>query len=245
MASHPEYRSVLAADIAGSAGRGDRALRDIRAVLFTALRAAMERSEIDWTACSRHDMGDGIRLIMPPGTPKTRLLHPLGYELAVRLRAHNNGAAPLAQVRIRLALHAGDVHVGSDGTTVGHPLEVVARLLDAPPARQALAADPALPLAVIVSPHFYDETVPQGYPGIDRESFRRVAVTVKEFAGEAWLWLPLAPGPASPQPEPRPSGLPAPPAPQPGISAGRDLTGVAVIGNGNVIRAGQETGRQP
>ncbi|MBV9450781.1 MAG: hypothetical protein JO345_33315 [Streptosporangiaceae bacterium] len=116
MVSTLEYRAVLAIDIVRSAGRGDSALLCIREVLFTALRKAMERSEIDWAACLHHDTGDGIRLIMPSEVRKDQLIHPLGYELAARLRAHNLKAAPPIQVQARLALHAGDIHLGPEGT---------------------------------------------------------------------------------------------------------------------------------
>lgn len=193
-----EYRAILAADIERSAGRGDGALREIREVLAAALRQSAELSGIDFGACLRHDSGDGIWLILPAGTVKTRLIHPLAHELAVRLHAHNRLAGPLAQVRVRLALHAGDIRFDPDGAAFGRPLEVVARLLDAPPVKSALAASPpSVSLAVVVSPHFYEETIPHGDPGIVPENFRRVSLTVKEFASDAWLYLPQG-GPASP-----------------------------------------------
>lgn len=246
-----EYRTILAADIVGSAGRGDRALLCIREALFTALREAMERSEIDWTACTRHDTGDGVRLILPSKVQKAQLIHPLGYELAARLRAHNLGATPPTQVRVRLALHAGDIHLDREGTAIGSPFEVVARLLDAPPAREALAhKSTAVPLVIIVSRHFY-ETMPHGYPGIERESFRRVAVAVKEYEADAWLWLPPTPElwpapPGLPSREERPveSAVSASRPGQPAISVGRDLFGPLVIGDGNSVQGWHSARRQ-
>ncbi|MFI7272384.1 hypothetical protein [Streptomyces sp. NPDC049879] len=186
----PEYRALLAVDIAGSAGRGDVALRQIREALGTALREAFARSGIDWGACLRHDLGDGVRVAAPAGTPKTRLLHPLVHELTARLRAHNRLAGPLTQVRVRIALHAGDVYVGPDGTVVGRPLEVLARLLDSVPAHAALEREPGATAALLVSRHFHEDTVHQGRPGIDPGAFRRVAVREKEFSADAWLHVP-------------------------------------------------------
>lgn len=186
-----EYRAILALDIERSAGRGDEALRKIRDVLRTALRESAERSQIDWNACLIRDSGDGIWLIPPAGVRKTQLLHPLVHELAARLHAHNRMAGPVARVRVRLALHAGDICFSPRGEPFGRPLEVTARMLDAPPVKTALAASPA-PLAVVVSQHFYEETVPHGYPGIEPESFRRISFTVKEYTADAWLCLPHA-----------------------------------------------------
>lgn len=249
-----EYRAILATDITGSAGRGDSALHSIRDGLFTALRQAIEHSGINWEECSWRDTGDGAWLIMPTRVQKAQLIHPLGYELAVLLRAYNLRAAPSTQVRVRMALHAGDIHFDPQGTATGTALEVTARLLDSPAAREALAGDGGTaPLAIIVSPHFYDETVPHGYPGVERDSFRRVAVTVKEYTADAWLWLPLvpelAPAPGTsglPSSEENPAG-PASIAREPGqatVSAGRDL-GIVVIGNANTVHEWHAARRHP
>ncbi|WP_052851488.1 hypothetical protein [Streptomyces avicenniae] len=190
MEDMPEYRALLAVDISRSAGRGDVALRQIREALLTALRASFACSGIDWRASLRQDLGDGMRVAAPAGTPKAALVHPLVHELTARLRAHNRLAGPLTQVRVRIALHAGDVRVGRDGTVVGRPLEVLARLLDAAPAHAALARTPEATTALLVSEHFHEETVCQGRPGIDPASFRRVGVRHKEFAASAWLHVP-------------------------------------------------------
>lgn len=198
MATNREYRAILAVDIERSAGRGDEALRKIRDVLRIALRESVERSEIDWDACGQRDSGDGIWLVLPAGVRKIQLLHPLAYELAARLHAHNRMARPLAEVRVRLALHAGDISLGPAGEPYGRPFEVTARMLDAPSVKSALAESPAS-LAVVISQHFYDDTVPHGYPGIEPESFRRVSITVKEYEEDAWLYLPHG-------------GIPEPPA---------------------------------
>lgn len=256
MVLEPEHRVILAADIASSAGRGDTVLLLIREVLFNELREALDRSGIDQGACLREDAGDGVRLIMPAGVRKARLIHPLGYELAARLREHNRMASAAAQVRVRLVLHSGDVRLSPDEAPVGTPLEAVARLLDAPPAKEKLAASgEKAPLAIIVSRHFYETTVQHGDLGIESDSFQRVAVMVKEYADDAWLWLPQLPG-ASPGAEPearspgeaaRPASLSVGPRPEQSsspsarrgpvtIRAGRDL-GPVVIGNRNTTRS--------
>jgi len=215
-----EYRSLLAVDIERSAGRGDVALLRIREVLSAALRASIELSGIDWDACLLDDLGDGFRVTAPAGVRKTRLIHPLVHELAVRLRAHNRTAGPTTQVRVRIALHAGDVCLGPAGQATGGPLEVLARLLDAAPARTALAQAPeTVSAALLVSQHFFDETVRHGFPGIDPDTFRKVTFTEKEHTADAWLHLPGHPAlPADPDPAPPPST----PAQHPVASAAAD-----------------------
>ncbi|WTW99563.1 hypothetical protein OG216_42240 [Streptomycetaceae bacterium NBC_01309] len=198
-----EYRATFAVDIEKSAGRGNTALLTIREVLRTALRASVERSGVAWDDCLRHDLGDGLRVTVPPGTPKVRLIHPLVPELAARLQAHNRTAGPPTRIRVRMALHAGDVRLGPDGEVAGQPLELLARLLDAAPARTALAEAPAdLPVALLISRHYHDETVGHGYPGVDPDAFHNVAVAAKECATDAWLHVPgLAGSPPSSRPD--------------------------------------------
>ncbi|MER7463994.1 hypothetical protein [Streptomyces sp. NPDC097981] len=188
------YRAVLAVDIERSAGRGNLALLAIREVLSTALRASFEQSGIAWESCLREDLGDGLRVVPPAGVRKTRLVHPLVHELAARLRAHNRTAGPATRIRVRIALHAGDVHLGRDGEVCGRPLEVLARLLDAAPARSALARAPqTTPAVLLLSQHFYEETVPHGHPGIEPDDFRKVTFTAKEYTADAWLHVPGQP----------------------------------------------------
>ncbi|MFI5530092.1 hypothetical protein ACIA8O_16260 [Kitasatospora sp. NPDC051853] len=182
------YRAVLAVDIERSAGRGDPALLTIRSALRTMLRESVERSRIDWTACRIDDLGDGLRVTAPPGVRKAALIHPLFDELAARLRAHNQLAGPFTTIRVRMALHAGDVRLGPAGEVAGRPLEVLARLLDAPAVRAELADAPPRTVAVLaLSEHFHEETVQAGRPGIVPEDYRRVAVHNKEFTSSAWL----------------------------------------------------------
>jgi hypothetical protein len=208
MDHEPEYRALLAIDIEHSGGRGNVALHTIRDVLFSALHESLTRATIDWHTCLRDDLGDGIRLTAPAGTPKTALLHPLVHELAVRLRAHNRQAGPPTTIRVRIALHAGDVFING-GIVTGHPLETLARMLDAPPAKTALANAPeTVPAVAILSRHFYDETVRHGYPGIDPETFHKTTFTVKEHTADAWLHLPLSAIPPAPTPDP-PTDRPA------------------------------------
>ncbi|MFC0597454.1 hypothetical protein [Streptomyces palmae] len=200
MESELAYRSVLAVDIEHSAGRGNAAFWRIREVLSAALRSSFERGGIDWEACLRDDLGDGFRVVPPPGVPKAALIHPLVPELSARLAAHNRMAGPSTRVRVRMALHAGDVRLGPSGEVTGYPLEVLARLLDAAPLRTALARAPeSVAVALLVSRHFHDETVRHGYPGIDPESFREVAINEKEHSADAWLHLPGHPA-APPSP---------------------------------------------
>ncbi|MFI6008763.1 hypothetical protein ACIBAG_08010 [Streptomyces sp. NPDC051243] len=196
-----EYRAVLAVDIEKSSGRGNVALVRNRQTLRTVLGTAFARSGVDWDACVREDLGDGLRVTAPTGTRKASLVHPLVHELAELLRDHNTRTPdPSTRIRVRAALHAGEVCLMPTGEVAGAPLETLARLLDAPPARKALAGAPdTVPLSLLMSQHFYDDTVRHGYEGIDAAAFHKVGFTVKELTADAWLHTPGW----TPPPEPK------------------------------------------
>ncbi|MGD6750205.1 hypothetical protein [Streptomyces sp. BH105] len=189
-----EYRALLACDIASSAGRGERRLQEIRGVLRSALAEALGAAALDARDVTRVDTGDGSLLVAPAGLPKAELLFPLLPELRSRIRAHNRDAGADARLRVRAAVHAGEIRLDPDGTVSGAPFEALARLLDSAPLRQAtLAGTGGTPLAAILSQHFYEETVGHGYEGLEADAFTAADVRVKEYAARAWLWYPGSP----------------------------------------------------
>ncbi len=189
-----EYRALLACDIAGSAGRGEQRLQEIRRVLRSALSGALDSAGLDPRDFAYVDTGDGCRLVAPAALPKARLLFPLLPELAARIREHNRHAGPDTRLRVRVAAHAGEIRLDPESTVSGAPFEALARLLDSAPLRQAALAGPnGTPVAVILSQHFYEETVGHGYEGLEADAFTAADVRVKEYAARAWLWYPGSP----------------------------------------------------
>jgi hypothetical protein len=190
LGTRPTYRALLAVDIEKSAGRGDVAMLNNREVLRRALREALAEADVPWEECHRTDLGDGFRLVVGRDVPKASLIRPTLPGLAARLRAHNRTTGPRGSIRVRVALHAGDVHM-DDGEVVGGSLEALARLLDAPPLRRVLTAAPeTATVALAVSRHVYEEVVRHGYPGIDPDTYRQIRFQVKETASTAWIHVP-------------------------------------------------------
>jgi hypothetical protein len=190
LGTRPTYRPMLAIDIEKSSGRGDPAMIGNRATLRRALIAGLAAAGVQWDECHRTDLGDGFRLVLGREVPKADLLRSMVPVLAERLRAHNRSHGPAERIRVRVALHAGDVHM-DDGEVVGGSLEVLARLLDAPPLRRALAGVPTgATVAVAVSQHIYEEVVRHGYDDIDPGTYRVVRFRLKGAPYEAWLHVP-------------------------------------------------------
>ena len=89
--------------------------------------------------------------------PKTRLVTSLPVGLVAAVTRHNAGCAVPERMRLRVALHAGEVYHdahGVAGTAINHAF----RLVEAPALRSALDASPGV-LALIVSDWLYDEVV--------------------------------------------------------------------------------------
>jgi class 3 adenylate cyclase len=185
------HRGILVVDMEAFTAEG-RQTKDritMRESMFTALRDSMNLADVPWKACSIEDTGDGILVLVPPELPKI-LLVVVADELERALRAHNAVSAPASRIRLRMALHAGEVRVGSNGvagTAVNHAF----RLLDALPVKIALK-DSDRDLALIVSAWFFEEVVRHD-PREDAAAYRRVEVEVKETLVGAWIREPTTP----------------------------------------------------
>ena len=137
---------------------------------------------------ARQDQGDAFLILVRPDVSKALLVDDLVREFVTSLRLFNRNRLPQARMRLRLALHTGEVHLDGAGFG-GGSLVVVMRLIDADALRGALrtATDD---LAVIVSEQLYRDVVLQQYGGIDPAEYYEVQVSRKEFSQPAWIRVP-------------------------------------------------------
>jgi hypothetical protein len=188
-----EYRALLSVDVEKSSARGRLPRNAVRNVLREAVTESLARNSISWADSLINDLGDGLTVIAPPGTAKADLLNAVIYDLALHLRRHNYAEGPRSGklIRVRAALHAGEVELTDDELATGRPFEVLARLLDAAELREALELACAdTPLALIMSGHYYEDAVKYGSLSVLPEDFTPRHVGVKEFEEEAWLFVP-------------------------------------------------------
>jgi hypothetical protein len=178
------HKAIICVDIEGfnDPRIADWQRTDMRAGLYGALERAFGNSRIPWDECYSEDRGDGAFFLIRPDVPKARLVDPLPYQLAAELGRHNQTAD--VRIRLRVAMHAGDVRVEEKGV-VGSPLNQAFRLLDAPTAKAALREAPG-DLVLIASESVYREVITQRR-GLDLSSYRRVRVAVKETDVPAWI----------------------------------------------------------
>jgi class 3 adenylate cyclase len=129
----------------------------VRDGLYRALIQAFENSGISLSNCVTEDRGDGALILVPPEVPKSLLVSKIPAALVDAVSMHNEASPVQARMRLRMALHAGEIHrdaYGFAGTAINHAF----RLVKAPALKSALVSSPGV-LALIVSEWFFDEVV--------------------------------------------------------------------------------------
>ena len=224
----PAHRTIVVVDVEGFGDRRrtNRHQVAVRDGLYRTVGAAFQQVGIPWDADAREDRGDGLFILIPPDVPKSLLVELLPSALVETLTAHNCTRPGQERIRLRMALHAGEVNYDGHGVT-GAAINLAFRLVAAEPLKAALADSPGV-LAVIVSAWFFEEVV-RHLAADDAARYQPVLVTVKETTTTGWICLPDHPFPTDEVTLARSPGVfaPVPPSPYKGLrafeSADRDL----------------------
>ncbi|MGH2771022.1 MAG: ATP-binding protein [Actinomycetota bacterium] len=222
MAEEPLHRAIFAVDIEGF-GRPDRTdwtrVR-LRKRLNQLIDHALGVAEIPSRQLSlRKVLGDGLLLVFDPYVSIARLLHPLIARLAAGLADHNRAVPGAERMRLRLAIHEGQL-LPDAYDYVGESLNHTFRLLDAEAVREVLRRAPRADLVLVVSDSIRQDIIAHGYPGVEPTGFQPVRVHAKETRTRAWVHLPglreqprlpevLVASPVGPETLPIPRELPA------------------------------------
>ena len=190
-ANEAVHRTILVFDIEQS-NHPMRTNRD-RVVIHEAMYAVV-RTVLGRAKYYHEDRGDGVLVLVPPEVPKGRLVSNLLARLEAALTRHNTAMdrqnatrAAATQVRLRVAVHAGEVTFDGHGV-VGAAVDHTFRLADAPPLKSALAASTGV-CALITSAWFFDEVV-RHLPDAHPELFRHIETQVKETLVSAYVRVP-------------------------------------------------------
>ncbi|WP_372671931.1 hypothetical protein [Amycolatopsis kentuckyensis] len=192
------HRTIFAVDVEGYGDlrRTTPHRLELREGLYRALCRAFEDAGVPWAACRREDCGDGVFVLAPAEIPKGPFVEFLPTALAVAVHRHNLTHHAEARIRLRMALHAGEVAYDDHGVTAP-AINQTFRLLEAAPLKDALKTSRGV-LALITSAWFYDEVVRHS-DGLDPRTFRPVPVAVKETRTTGWISLPDRPYPVDPR----------------------------------------------
>ncbi|OKJ95655.1 ATP-binding protein [Amycolatopsis sp. CB00013] len=183
------HHTIVVLDVEGFGARARTNLhqRAIRDGLYKVARRAFDAAGVPWNGCYHEDRGDAIFVLAPAETDKSRFVERLPPLLVTELRVHNDTHVILERIRLRMALHAGEVHYDSHGVTSAS-LTLAFRLNAAPALKAALAASPGV-LALVVSGWFFEDVVRHA-PGAAPASYVPVEVEVKEVTTVGWVALP-------------------------------------------------------
>src|SRR5690349_9171752 len=113
------HRTIVVVDVEkfGDRRRTNANLVTIRNKLYVALRRAFETVGATWDRCDREDCGDGVFILAPADTPKELFVDAVPNALAMELREHNAIHPAEERIRLRMALHAGEVTYDEHGVT--------------------------------------------------------------------------------------------------------------------------------
>ncbi len=191
MRGEPIYRGILGIDIEGfnRPEWTDPTRARLRARLHRLVDRAIAVAEIALSSTVRTDTGDGLWLLVSSEVSTARLLHPLVSRLASGLAGDNQQVPAAERLRLRVAVHAGEVlhdPYGHTGASFNH----AARLLDAEATRAVLAASPTADVVLVVSDTVYEGVVRHGYEGIDPAGWQPIRIHAKETTTRAWVHLP-------------------------------------------------------
>ena len=184
--ANPTHRSVVVIDMAGSARRDNMTQLRTRMALDRMVRASLRTAGISRWRLAIEDRGDGMIVLLPATVSKVDILDPFVPLLASRLRDHNSVAAAGSRIRVRVAVHAGEVLRLATGW-VGADLNLACRLVNSEPLYLELARHPSVDLVLAISEVIHDGIVRHGYRGIRPSGFIPVRVAVKEADTRAWL----------------------------------------------------------
>jgi hypothetical protein len=192
----PRYRAIVALDIERSTSRPDPIKGELRNKTYELFEVVLRTAGIDKRQRDRFiDRGDGLLALIHPvdRAPKALVLNRVVPFLSRLLAEYNAGLSrasrPERQLRIRVVMHAGEVHYDANGC-FGEALDVAFRLLDAARVKRTLR-ERADPLVLVVSGDIHSSVVRHGYDGIDGETFHqlvRVQVAGKRYLG--WIQMP-------------------------------------------------------
>jgi effector-associated domain 2 (EAD2)-containing protein len=182
------HRTILVVDVEkfGDQSRTDAQRVTIHGGLYDLLYDAFRASGIRWDSCHREDRGDGVMVLAPAGIPKVRFSDRLPGQLAAALSRYNKTQRRReARIRLRMALHAGEVTFDDTGA-VSSAVNTAFRLLDAPPLKQALTKFSTGALALIASSRFYFDVI-RNSPDFCPEAYSPIPADVKETSTIGWM----------------------------------------------------------
>lgn len=189
MTTEPVHRTIVVIDIVGFAHphRTDPTRLHLRRQLYELVARALAGSGIDPDQTPHVDLGDGVILLLDPRLPTARVVDAVIPRLGASLADRNRQAAGDERLRLRVALHRGEVLIDPHGF-VGAALVEASRLSNTAALRQQLDAT-AADMGMIVSDLVWRQLLESHQPP-DPGGYRPVAFSTHGVATRAWVQVP-------------------------------------------------------
>jgi hypothetical protein len=210
------HHSFVIVDIEHYGRRADTDQRWLRRQMYAVLRDAFTDAGIDWDACGKQDGGDSVILLVPADVSKLLLTDTFVARLDRELAGCARRSSEPVRMRMRLALHAGEVGRDEHGW-VGTALNTACRLVDLQQARDELMKAPEVNLVLVVSDLWYTSVVEQDPVLAEQLAFTRIPFKAKEINTHAWLHLRRREGVGT---DHKKASQPTTPAPPPSAEGG-------------------------
>jgi class 3 adenylate cyclase len=207
MTAEPVHRTIVVLDIVEFAHpqRTDPTRLRLRHQLYKLVRQTLIAAGINPEHAPRVDLGDGVIVLFEPDLSAVQLVDVVIPHLGASLAEVNRQGPGDERLRLRIALHRGDVLIDAHGF-VGSALVEACRLSNAAALREQLAATSA-DMALIVSDQVWRQlpgphTDPRG-----PSRYHPVAFTTHDVTTRAWVHVP--------EHRTRAGAIATPPVPQP------------------------------
>lgn len=213
-ALRPANRRFVVTDIENWSGRSLQLQRNLRRRMTQMVQEGLDLiglADQRRTAPYSQERGDGLLLAFDSSVSLLDLTDTFVDRLAALLRQDRREASAEARLRLRVAIHDGDVAFDGD-VPIGQPVIEACQLVDADPLRQMLAEAQDADLAVIVSERVYRAVVADDLGRVPSSAYQQVEISLKNVRAQAWMHIP---GTSRPPRPPFPGGIRTAPAPSP------------------------------
>lgn len=188
MRARAQHYAILVVDIESFGSRPDPVQEWLRGRLYEVLEEALDDTGIDHRAEPRPtDRGDGAFWLLPGSVSKVDLSGRFVDLLQAGLRAHARTSNTEGAMRLRVALHFGEVAWDGRGW-VGADLNTACRIVDLDVLRATLKAAPRSGLALAASDAWYQAVLRHDHPQAESAPYRAVPFDAKEVHG-ATVWV--------------------------------------------------------
>ncbi|MER7559764.1 hypothetical protein ABTZ46_22665 [Nocardioides sp. NPDC126508] len=221
----PVHKTLLVFDIEKFGPRQHIEQAEAQRVVYGFLEQVLTKAEIEQTSTRIEDRGDGVFVVLDADVVKAKLIRSVLTELPTALYDYNRLASDTAKIRMRAAVHAGDVEITSRGV-VGTPAIEVFRLLNSKKLYAQLEESAEL-LVFAVSEAIHHDVILHDFSGIRADHFHPIDADDKEPRVAGWIYATTPPRhttsacqttpaePAAPAPQATPTSRPKALSPQP------------------------------